>query len=260
MDIYPLNAMFIIDIYPRGDIMQYEEDIVNNRLRILDLWSGSGSATEIWKRCGHEVITVDIDPKNNPTICKDIIDVTYEELQEYGYFDFIWASPDCRIFSIANLHSRHFVYEDGILKVNTDEATEMIMRVRHTLDLIYNLSPTWWILENPRGMLRKMPFMNKYIRKTITYCQYGDFRMKPTDLWGDFPLHWNPRPMCKNGDPCHESSPRGEHTTTKNVKVKDRQKVPIELTHDIMFAIGQDIKTVVAAAEYYMEGGYYDEI
>ena len=214
------------------------------KLRILDLWSGSGSATKIWERCGHEVITVDIDPSNNPTICKDIIDVTYEELQKYGHFDFIWASPDCRIFSIANLHSRHFVYNNGILEVNSEEAVQMIIRVRHTLQLIHDLAPYYWMMENPRGMLRKMPFMQYYNRETITYCQYGDFRMKPTDIWGEFPVYWNPRPMCKNGDPCHEASPRGSPTGTQRLKLKDRQKVPEELTHEIMLAIGKDYNEV----------------
>lgn len=226
------------------------------KLRILDLWSGSGSATKIWENCGHEVITVDIDSANNPTICKDIIDVTYEELQKYGHFDFIWASPDCRIFSIANLHSRHFVYNDGVLVVNSEEAVQMIIRVRHTLQLIHNLAPDYWIIENPRGMLRKMPFMLEYNRETITYCQYGDFRMKPTDLWGDFPVHWKPRPMCKNGDPCHEASPRGSPTGTQRLKLKERQKVPEQLTHELMLAIKQDLDHIVAAAEWYMEGAY----
>ena len=38
---------------------------------------------------------------------------------------------------------------------------------------------------------------------TVTYCQYGDTRMKPTDLWCSDSLfqQWTPRPMCKNGDP-----------------------------------------------------------
>jgi len=225
--------------------MEYEKPLHDKRLRILDLWSGSGSATKIWKEQGHEVITVDINPSNNPTICKDIIDVTFEELQEYGYFDFIWASPDCRIFSIANLHSRHFVYHEGILTVNTKEAEEMIKRVKHTLDLIYDLSPSWWILENPRGMLRKMPFMENYNRTTVTYCQYGDFRMKPTDLWGEFPFNWNSRPMCKNGDPCHEASPRGSPTGTQRLKLKDRQKVPQELTKEIYEACYKDLTSFI---------------
>ncbi len=214
------------------------------KLRILDLWSGSGSATKIWKEQGHEVITVDIDPGNNPTICKDIIDVTFEELQEYGYFDFIWASPDCRIFSIAAQGCGHFAYNDGILVVKSDRAIEMIIRVRHTLQLIHDLAPYYWMMENPRGMLRKMPFMQEYNRETITYCQYGDFRMKPTDIWGEFPVYWNPRPMCKNGDPCHEAAPRGSKTGTQGLKRKDRQKVPKELTHEIMIAIGRDYNDV----------------
>ena len=42
---------------------------------------------------------------------------------------------------------------------------------------------TYWIIENPRGKLRKLEIVKDLPRTTVTYCQYGDIRMKPTDLW-----------------------------------------------------------------------------
>ena len=53
-----------------------------------------------------------------------------------------------------------------------------------------------------------MTFMQGLPRYTVTYCQYGDHRMKPTDIWTNHP---DPRfrPPCKNGAKCHEPSPRG---------------------------------------------------
>ena len=53
-----------------------------------------------------------------------------------------------------------------------------------------------------------MNFMKGLPRYTVTYCKYGDTRMKPTDIWTNHP---NPQflPPCQNGDKCHKPSPRG---------------------------------------------------
>lgn len=75
--------------------------------------------------------------------------------------------------------------------------------------------------------------MSKLPRYTVTYCQYGDNRMKPTDIWTNHP---NPKfkPMCKNGAPCHESAPRGSKTGTQGLKCKiDRSRIPKELCDHI---------------------------
>ena len=80
-----------------------------------------------------------------------------------------------------------------------------------------------------------MDFMkNVGIRNTITYCQYGESRMKPTDIWTNN-LNWKPRKMCKNGMPCHESAPRGSQTGTQGLKGNYlRSIVPYELCKEIL--------------------------
>ena len=95
-----------------------------------------------------------------------------------------------------------------------------------------------WLMENPRGMLRKLKVVEGIQRRTITYCQYGDERMKPTDLWGYVP-GWIPREPCKNGQPCHIAAPRGSKTGTQGLKgAKDRSRVPYDLGQEILEAIG----------------------
>ena len=79
-----------------------------------------------------------------------------------------------------------------------------------------------------------MDFMNGLPRYTITYCQYGDIRMKPTDIWTNHP---NPRfkPMCKNGDPCHMKAPRGARTGTQGLKNSiERAKIPRKFCQHIV--------------------------
>ena len=79
-----------------------------------------------------------------------------------------------------------------------------------------------------------MWFMKNLPRYTVTYCQYGDTRMKPTDIWTNHP---NPRfkPPCKNGDPCHVSAPRGASTGTQGIKGRImRAVIPQELCEHIV--------------------------
>lgn len=77
-----------------------------------------------------------------------------------------------------------------------------------------------------------------HYRHTVTYCQYGDNRMKPTDIWTNC-SEWKPKPMCKNGENCHESAPRGSKTGTQGIKgAKDRGVIPPALFYEIFEHIG----------------------
>lgn len=105
---------------------------------------------------------------------------------------------------------------------------------RHLLELIKELNPAVWFIENPRGCLRKMDFMQGLPRYTVTYCQYGDTRMKPTDIWTNHPLP-DFKPPCKNGDSCHQRAPRGSATGTQGVDGKvNRAVIPAELCKHIV--------------------------
>lgn len=83
--------------------------------------------------------------------------------------------------------------------------------------------------------MRRMPVMQQFKRDTVAYCQYGDTRMKPTDIWHN--THWRPRPMCKRSDKgstCHEAAPRGSKTGTQGIKgSRDRAIIPAELCSEI---------------------------
>ena len=103
-----------------------------------------------------------------------------------------------------------------------------------------------YYIENPRGGLRKMPWMDYHpILHTVWYCQYGDTRAKPTDIWTNN-FGWTPRPQCHNfkrdkstGEiikHCHhESAPRGSRTGTQGKKGSyERSKIPDELCREVL--------------------------
>ena len=202
-------------------------------MRILDLFAGTGSATKAFKDAGHEVIHVELMDKFNAPE-RDVLKLTAKHLREtYGEFDFIWASPPCTTFSVASC----MIYwnKDGTPK--DDRVHHGIAMVKKAIELISELKPKLgWIIENPRGMLRKQAFMQDLPRRTITYCQYGDFRMKPTDLWGEVP-GWIERPMCKPGAKCHENSPRGTTTGNQRLSREKRSMIPYDLGKEIHEAI-----------------------
>jgi len=138
------------------------------------------------------------------------MNVTVDQiLRDFGQPDVIWASPDCSTFSIAGIwRHRRKNPATGNLDPISEYAQYCDKVDQHALDLIDTIKPTFYFTENPRAGLRKMIWMQNRPRYTITYCQYGDTRMKPTDIWTNHP---DPqfKPPCKNGDPCHESAPRG---------------------------------------------------
>ena len=200
---------------------------------IYDFFAGTGSATKAFEDAGHKVIKIEIDEQFEADE-RDILKLDAHYLiNKYGHPDFIWASPPCQKFSVASLWKYWAKSPNGSIPKD-DSVYEAIALIKHTLKLIQELNAKAWLLENPRGMLRKQAFMENLPRQTITYCQYGDVRMKPTDLWGIVP-NWTPRPMCRPKADCHESSPAGTNAggTGKLKNARLRSMIPYELSAEL---------------------------
>ncbi len=205
---------------------------------VFDFFAGTGSSTRAFADAGHTVITIEMDTRFEVTKHRDMMTVTAAELLDwYGKPDFVWASPPCTAFSVASI-GHHWSIVDGVPTPKTPHAQASMELVAHTLRIIDKLNPTFgWLMENPRGMLRKLPVVADRQRRTITYCKYGDTRMKPTDLWGDV-LGWEPRPPCKNGDTCHEPAPRGSQAGTQGLKnATIKSMIPYELGQELLTTI-----------------------
>ena len=243
-------------------------------MRILDLFSGTGSATQAFADAGHEVFRIEMDTRFPAEMHADVRDV----LNLTGPYDFIWASPPCTSFSVGSFrHHWHAAtrcltcdapmhrsgnerwwhayrpsctrIRPGVLSYEPKSDTGLLGRalLRHTLYLIDALQPRWWVVENPRALMRKMPELAHVERRTITHCQYGDpRRMKPTDLFGQFPAGFDAR-ACKNGDPCHEAAPRGARTGTQGLSSKDSAMLPPLLGVELLAAMETDLVRKVAA-------------
>lgn len=205
-------------------------------MKVLELFSGTRSIGKAFEEKGHEVFSIDYDEQFEADSHMDIEFLTADYvLEHFGRPDVIWASPDCTTFSIAAIsHHRRKNEETGNLDPVSDYAVKCDRVDQNMLKVIRELNPKYFFIENPRGGLRKMEWMQGIPRYTVTYCQYGDTRMKPTDIWTNHPEP-NFKPPCKNGDPCHVRAPRGAKTGTQGIKgSKDRSRIPDELCRHIV--------------------------
>lgn len=205
-------------------------------MKILDLFCGTKSVANAFKARGHEVYTVDWDKRFNPTMCADIGTLTANDIIKLcgGIPDVIWASPDCTTYSVAAISKHRIKEKNGNLLARSEYAKQCDKINEHLIDLIRELNPKYWFIENPRGGFRKMNFIQGLQRYTVTYCQYGEKRMKPTDIWTNHP-NPNFKPPCKNGDTCHEAAPRGASTGTQGLLNRiEKARIPKELCEHIV--------------------------
>jgi hypothetical protein len=131
---------------------------------ILDLCGGTGSWSKPYKDAGYDVRLVtlpDSDVRN------------YEPpANVHG----ILAAPPCTMFSLARRTAKTPPDFDGAMEV-VGACLKIIWKCRAEGSL------QWWVLENPRGLLRQFIGKPGY---TFTPWWFGDESKKHTDLWGYF--------------------------------------------------------------------------
>ena len=178
-------------------------------MRTLELFCGTKSFSKVAKARGHETFTIDIEPKFEPDMVADVGQLKVDDLPvEMRHPDVVWASPPCQCFSVMVI-GKNWKNEKGKFPIPIREKTVEAMRLaEHTIELIKELKPKYYFIENPRAMLRKMPFMQGWHHSTVTYCQYGLEYQKATDIWNNC-YDWRPRPVCSPRSPCHVRAPRG---------------------------------------------------
>ena len=171
--------------------------------RMIGLCSGTHSVEKAFKEMypNAKIITVDIDASTRPT---HAVDVRRWDFTAYppGYFDFGWASPPCTQYSNAKTTGeRDIAGADSIVKA--------------CLKAFDYLLPTFWVMENPVGLLRHRPFMQHIAadRHTTSYCHFGFPYRKLTDLWTNIPTQALHFPQCPK-EPCEEHRKYGHHTHT----------------------------------------------
>lgn len=210
-------------------------------MKVLDLFAGMEGWSKPFRDRGHDVFSTDFDPKFKVNLVKDVLDLTPDDIPWKP--DIILASPPCESFSVMNIGKNWTGPEDEHPhQPKTDRARLGLRIIERTIWLINELKPMYFIIENPRAKMRKMPIMQMFDCRTVTYCQYGMRWQKPTDLFGGFPPSLSLRPMCSRGSSCHESAPRGSRTGIQGKhSPEQRAIVPYDLSMEVCLAAERDL-------------------
>lgn len=209
-------------------------------MKVLELFAGTRSIGKAFEARGHEVFSVEWDKHfEGIDLYADVGTLTAQDIiEKFGVPDVIWASPDCSTYSVINISKCRRKEPNGTLAPVTEYALFCDKVNAHLVELIRELNPKYWFIENPRGAMRKMDFMQGLPRYTVTYCQYGETRQKPTDIWTNHP-NPNFKPPCGRGAPCHEAAPRGSRTGTQKISgSKERSRIPVQLCEHIVDICG----------------------
>jgi hypothetical protein len=140
---------------------------------MLDLFSGTGSVGEVFRRHGYEVISLDNRAAAKPDILVDIRDWNFRQQFAPGEFDVITAGVPCLEYSTA-------------LTTRPRKLEEADALVEKTLEVIDYLQPRLWWVENPwNGPLWRRPVMAGRPWVDVDYCCFSRWGyQKPTRIWG----------------------------------------------------------------------------
>ena len=126
-------------------------------MKVLELFAGTRSVSKAFEARGHEVFSIEWD-RSFPDIdlYADVGDITAEDIIEaFGRPDVIWASPDCTTYSVAAISKHRKKQKDGYLAPISDYAKFCDAVNAHVIDLIKELHPRYWFIENPRGGVKE---------------------------------------------------------------------------------------------------------
>ena len=204
--------------------------------KTAELFAGTKSFSNVADKYGYDTWTTDNNPEFNCTLIGDILtdEIKKQVWERVFVSSTIWMSPVCITLSMAA----------GNTHWNADRSpkTEAAVQGKQFLDFCWEIAEYCikhdkiFFIENPRARARW--FLPAEYRKTVWYCQYGDTRAKPTDIWTNLP-NWTPK-TCHNfrkNQPkhCHhEAAPRGSKTGTQGLKGNmERSVIPPALFHEI---------------------------
>ena len=150
---------------------------------LLELFSGTGSVGRAFRDRGWHVFSVDIDPRANPSLVANVMDLTPSDLP--NHVDCVWASPPCTHYSCARSRAKTPRDLDG------SDAL-----VRKTLEIIDHFQHPDWFMENPHsGLLKSRDVVAGLPMRVVDYCKYGKPYRKRTSIWTN--TGWQPkRPLC----------------------------------------------------------------
>lgn len=200
-------------------------------MKTTEMNCGTKSFSKVAKLRGYDTWTTDINPIFNPDFVGDMLEEKTQEviLDHVRESDLVWMSPTCTYWSL----SAGNTYWTKFRMPRNDKAIQgikMMMFCRFIADYCIKTGKIFFI-ENPNG--RAVWILDNQYLKRAWYCQYGDTRAKPTNIWTNLKIDFK---TCFNGNTSchHEAAPRGSKTGTQGLKGSiDRSVIPDQLFQHI---------------------------
>jgi len=153
-------------------------------MKVLELFSGTGSVGKCCKELGWEVVSVDmILPADHKC---DIMDFDYKQYDK-DEFDIVWASPPCTNYSQLKKCWYGRKLKDGTIyskerhEEDMNDADKLIYK---TLEIIDYFNVEYWFIENPLSTLKDRYVLKDKNYYIVDYCMYSDWGYKKrTCIW-----------------------------------------------------------------------------
>ena len=225
-------------------------------MKIVELFSGSGTLSKEFEDAEHEVFSIDIRKRKGvcePSLRKDILQVSIRDIP-FDEVDVIWASPPCDVFSKAS-GGFHWTKDD---QPKTEKCHVHLQILKKCLVLIEKLKPKIFFIENPDGKMKFQKEMisflvrNEGMIKKINYSAYGFQLPKPTNLFTNA-LDFKPKTIQDTFDKDQGTFDEKDRTTSQktnqlifdNMTKCQRQKIPKPLARHILeYCTGKIEKSV----------------
>lgn len=215
--------------------------------KTIEFFCGTQSFSKVASKMGMQTFTTDSNKRFKPDIVCNILDFDIKSVPFVP--DIAWFSPECKYFSVASMW-KHWNKDYTPKTLFAQCALQIINKMLLTIEKLMELNPSVLIyIENPRGMLRHTGLLDHFIRHTVTYCQYGETRMKPTDIWTNDKL-WIPRPACQTTDKCHTTRTDDINSTAL------KAVVPEELCFEILQSARNNIRSGVPTGQNNIPPGH----
>jgi len=166
-------------------------------MRVLELFSGTGSVGKVCEELGYETVSVDIEMPATHKV--NIMEFDYKQYPQ-DHFDIVWASPPCQSYS--SLQRTWFgrmrkgeIYTREKNMLEQDEADKLVLKA---FEIIKYFNPKFWFVENPStGNLKNRDIMANINYYDYDYCKYSDWGYKKRTRFWTNRTDLEPK-LCKN--------------------------------------------------------------